>query len=117
MPKKSEDTKKEKSAKKKLSDAEFKKKVVELAGKGLTSEKIGEALRKEGIHPKEHGQKISSILKEEGKYIIPDVKNTEEKLEKLRSHFEANKQDKRAMRERDRIAARLRTIKGYHKVA
>ncbi|MBU2616101.1 MAG: hypothetical protein KKC19_03280 [Nanoarchaeota archaeon] len=117
MPKKSEEKKKEKPATKKLSDKEFESKVLELAKKGLTSEKIGEALRKENIHPKEHGKKLSKILKEKGTYVIPDVKNIEEKLGKLRSHFENNKQDKRAMRERDRIASRLRIMKKYHKVA
>ena len=49
---------------KKLSDKDFEKKVIELAKKGLTSEKIGETLRKENIHPKEYKKKISKILKE-----------------------------------------------------
>ncbi len=58
MQKKSE----EKSTKK-LSQEGFEKKVLELASKGLTSEKIGEELRKQGIHPKEYNKKISKILK------------------------------------------------------
>ena len=56
MPKKSESRKED--VYKKLSQAEFEKKVLELENKGLTSEKIGEELRKQGIHPKGYGKKI-----------------------------------------------------------
>lgn len=105
-----------KTERKKLSQAEFEKKVIELADKGLTSEKIGERLRQEGIHPKEYEKKISKILKEKGKYINPDLRSTEEKLERIRTYSEKNKQDKRAMREKERIAARLRKLKNYFKI-
>ncbi len=107
---------KEKPKNKKLTKSEFEKKVLELAKKGMTSEKIGELLRREGIHSKEHGGKISKILKENDKYINPDLKNTEEKLEKIKKHADANKQDKRAMREKVRIAARLRKLRKYFKI-
>jgi len=110
MPK--EKTKKE--TPKRLSQLEFEKKVLELAGKGLTSEKIGEALRKQAIHPKEHNKKISKILGE--KYINPDLKNVKEKLERVKKHYAKNKQDKRAMREKDRIFAQLRKLKKYFKI-
>ncbi|GAH63165.1 unnamed protein product, partial [marine sediment metagenome] len=70
----------------------------------------------QGIHPKEHDKKISKILKEKNKYINPDMKNIEEKLEKIKKHYEKHKQDKRAMREKDRVFAKLRKIKKYHKV-
>jgi len=121
MPKKSEKEAKEnpKSEKapapKKISQAEFEKKILELAEKGLTSEKIGESLRREGIHSSEYDKKISKILKEKEKYVNPDLKNIGEKLGKIREHYENNKQDKRAMRERDRIFAQLRILKRYHK--
>ena len=111
MPKKSEE-----EFSKKFSQEEFEKKVIEIAGKGLTSEKIGEELRKQGIHSKEYDKKISKILKEKNKYINPDMKNVGEKLEKIKKHYEKHKQDKRAMREKDRIFAKLRKIKKYHKV-
>ncbi len=111
MPKKSEA-----ESSKKLSQEEFEKKVIELAGKGFTSEKIGEKLRKQGIHPKEYNKKISKILNEKNKYINPDMKNIEEKLEKIKKHYAKHKQDKRAMREKDRIFAKLRKTKKYHKV-
>ena len=106
-----------KAKEKKLSQEDFEKKVLQLAEGGLTSEKIGEVLRKEGTHPKEFRKKISHILKEKEKYISPDMKNVEEKLERIKSHYEKNKQDKRAMREKDRIFAQLRKIKAYHKAA
>jgi ribosomal protein S15P/S13E len=108
MPEK-EETKKQK----KISENEFEKKVVELAKKGLTSEKIGEELRKQEIHPKEFEKRISKILKENKIYENPDLKNVEKKLEKVKEHYEKNKQDKRAMREKDRIFAQLRRLKKY----
>lgn len=107
--------KEEKTAKsKKLSQQEFEKKVLDLADKGLTTEKIGENLRKEGVHSREYDKKISKILKE--KYVNPDLKNIEKKLEGIVKHYEKNKQDKRAMREKDRLFARFRKMKKYFKV-
>lgn len=117
MPKKSSKTEKTEEAaepeKKKLSEAEFEKRIIELAKTGLTSEKIGESLRKEGIHPKEHGKKISKILKDKGIYENPDLKNVEKKLNRLKEHYEKNKQDKRALKDRERIFGRLRKLKKY----
>jgi len=109
---KEEDSDNEKTSKKKrISQLEFEKKIKELAKKGLTSEKIGEELKKQGIHPKEYNKKISKILEKE--YSNPDLKNVQIKLEKIKKHYEKNKQDKRAMRERERIFAQLRKIKKY----
>jgi len=110
MPKK---IKPKKVKSKNISQAEFEKKVIELSEKGLTSEKIGEELRQQGVHPKEYDKKISKILKD--KYVNPDLKNVGEKLEKVKTHYEKNKQDKRAMREKDRIFAQLRKLKKYFK--
>ena len=120
MPKKSEEKSKREpavaeaaEAPKKISSGEYEKKIAELAKKGLTSEKIGEALRKEGIHPKENG-KISRILRAKGMYIAPDVKNVEAKLERNRAHYEKNKQDKRAFKDREKIIGNLRKLKKYY---
>ena len=99
---------------KKISQEEFEKKVLELAEKGLTSEKIGEELRQQNIHPKEYDKKISKILGK--KHINPDLKNVEEKLERIKKHYAKNKQDKRAMREKDRVFAQLRKLKKYFKI-
>ncbi|GIU68542.1 MAG: hypothetical protein KatS3mg001_392 [Candidatus Pacearchaeota archaeon] len=114
MPKKQKQEKTKEESKKKISQEEFEKKVIELAKTGLTAEKIGENLRKEGIHPKEYNKKISKILKEKNMYIIPEIKNLEEKLERISKHWEKNKQDKRAMRERERILSQIRKLKKYH---
>ncbi len=111
MPKTKEPKKTEKS--KKLSQKDYEKKVLELGKKGLTSEKIGEELRKQGIHPKEYHKKISKILGD--KYVNPDLKNVEDKLERIKKHYGKNKQDKRAMREKDRVFAQLRKLKKYSK--
>jgi ribosomal protein S15P/S13E len=111
MPKKSE--KKQEEIPKKLTLEEYEQKVIELADKGLTSEKIGEELKKKGIHSKEYNKKISKILK--NKYISPDLKNTEEKLKKIEQHLEKNKQDKKAKRERSRVFSQTRKIKKYLK--
>ncbi|MFH1325403.1 MAG: hypothetical protein ABIH49_01370 [archaeon] len=112
-PKKEE----KKPQKKELSENEFEKRVVELSEKSFTSEKIGEMLRKEGIHPKEHGKKISKILREKNLYVNPDLKNVDEKLKRIRAHFEKNKNDKRAMRERERTFSHLRKLKKYFKIS
>ena len=106
--------KQEKTQAKKISQEEFESRVLTLSEKGLTTEKIGEALRREGIHPREHGKKISKILKEKGKYTSPDMKNVKEKLERIKKHFETNKQDKRVMREKGRIFSKLRKLERYH---
>jgi ribosomal protein S15P/S13E len=111
MPKAKEPKKAEKA--KKLSQKDYENKVLELAKKGLTSEKIGEELRKQGIHPKEYNKKISKILGKE--YVNPDLKNVEDKLERIKKHYEKNKQDKRAMREKDRVFAQRRKLKKYFK--
>jgi ribosomal protein S15P/S13E len=98
---------------KKISQADFEKKVITLAKEGITSEKIGEALRKEGAHSNDYKKTISQILKENELYVDPELKNVEAKLERIEKHFEKNKQDKRAKREKDRIFSQLRKIKKY----
>ncbi len=108
-----EETKLKKTKEEKITQAEFEKKVIELAEKNLTSEKIGEELKHQGIHSKEFNKKISQILKEKNLYKSPDLKNVEEKLEKIRKHYDKNKQDKRAMRERERVFSMLRKLKIY----
>jgi ribosomal protein S15P/S13E len=116
MPKKENPKKKKKVEPKKVSQLEFEKRVVELGKNGLTAEKIGETLRQEGIHPKDQTKKISQILKEKNLYQSPDLKNIEKKLERIKSHYEKNKQDKRAMREKDRVFSQVNKLKQYLKV-
>ena len=113
--KSSKESKKEKKPKK-LTEKEFEKKVLDLAKRGLTSEKIGEALRKEGIHPQEYDRKISKILKAHDSYEDPELKNVQGKLDRVEAHLKKNKQDKRAIREKSRIFSQRRKIKKYLKM-
>jgi len=105
-----------KAVTKKLNQSEFEKKVLELAKKGLTSEKIGETLKKEKIYSKDYDKKISIILKDNGSYVNPDLQNVQNKLDRISKHFEKNKQDKRALREKSRVFSQLRKLKKYHKI-
>ncbi len=125
MPKKSETKiseikeepiKKTAEKSKKITQSEYEEKVIELAKKGLTSEQIGEELKKQKVYSKDYSKKISKILKEKNIYKVPELKNVEKKLEKVKKHYEKNPQDKRAMREKDRIFAQLRKLKKYFKV-
>jgi len=115
MPKKAktEEAEKVKETKKaeKPSQEEFEKKVIELSNKGLTAEKIGEELKKQGIHSKEYNKKISQILG--SKYKNPDQENISLKLAKLEEHVKNNHNDKRAIREKGRIFAQLKRLKNY----
>lgn len=116
MPKKKTEEKEkkpEKDTKKEITLAEFEKKVLALSKEGLTSEKIGEALKHERIHSRDYKKKISQILKEKGEYVDPDLKNVEEKLTRLEKHVEKNGQDKRAVRERSRVFSQIRKLKKY----
>lgn len=104
------------SEKQKISQEEYEKKIIELAKTGITCEKIGEALRKTGIHPQEFDKKISRVLKEKGVYVSPDAKNVQEKLERITAHCEKSKQDKKAKREKGRIFAQNRKFRKYYQV-
>ena len=64
MQAKKSKSKKVKEEKSKLSQEEFEEKVIELAEKGLTAEKIGEELKRQNIHTIEFNKKISQILRE-----------------------------------------------------
>jgi len=99
----------------KSSSKSYEKKIVELAKQGHGPEKIGLELKKQGFNLKELKQKkkISDVLKENDLYENPDVKRVGEKLERIKTHYENNKQDKRAMRERDRIFSKLRRLKKH----
>jgi len=114
MPKKNSDKKEKKLEKIKITQTEFERKVKELAEQGVTSEKIGEKLKKDGIYSAEFGKKISEIMGD--KYSPPDLLNIHNKLEKIKKHIEKNKQDKRAIREKDRIYSQLRNLKKYFKL-
>lgn len=104
---------KKSASKSKKSEKDYEKQIIELAKKGYGPEKIGLELKKQDIHPKEQDKKISDILKENNLYENPDIKNIENKLERIKEHYSNNKQDKKAMRERDRIFSKLRKLKKH----
>ncbi len=101
----------EEKTNKKLTQKDYEKKVLDLAKEGLTAEKIGQRLKNNGIHPKDYEKKIKEILGKE--YVDPELKNVQEKHEKIKIHYEKNKQDKRAKREKDRTFSHVRKIKKY----
>jgi small subunit ribosomal protein S15 len=92
-------------------EEEVKAIILKLSEKGLTAEKIGLVLRDQYGIPKVkiYNLKISKVLKEKDKYIDPDIKNLDKKLEKVITHYKKNKQDKRA--ERSLIITKSRSKK------
>ncbi len=116
MPKKKKEKTEKNPVKEKITEKEFEAKVVELSEKGLTAEKIGETLRQQGIHPKEYG-KISKILKAKNLYQVPEIQNLKKRVEAVSAHSEKNRQDKRAIREKERLIALLKRQKEYHKIS
>ena len=101
----------------KITSKEFEKMVLDFAKTGLTSEKIGEELRKQKIHPQEYDKKISKILKENNLYVSPDLKNVEEKFNRIKTHLDKNKQDKRALNEKSRVFSQIKKIREYNQIA
>ena len=99
----------------KLSDKDAETIIVKLAKQGMTSEKIGLHLRDSYGIPKMNllGKKISKILKERQIEQDADIKNLENKQEKIRKHLEKNRQDKRASRALAILSQRVRSIKRY----
>jgi len=91
--------KEEKKAKETKTDNEVEGKVLELAKKGLTSEKIGLELKKQGIFVKKAtGKRISHLLKEKGIEMNPDLINLSRNVEKLKKHLSIHKHDFKAKR-------------------
>lgn len=99
----------------KHTDKEVKEIILKLAKKGLTSEKIGLALRDTYGIPKTkiYKIKISRVLKENNIYEAPDIKNLSAKLEKLKKHIEKNQQDKKTKRAHIITFAKLKKQKEY----
>ena len=91
--------------------------IIKLADKGLTSEKIGLALRDQYGVPKTkiYNIKIGKILKEKAKFQEPADLNLSKKLEKVIAHYKKNKQDKKAERSLIITKAKLKKIKDYQK--
>jgi small subunit ribosomal protein S15 len=87
--------------------------VIELAKKGLTSEKIGLVLKDTYGIPSTRvfGIKLAQILKEHKLYSNADIVNTEKKLDRLKKHLSKHIQDKKSKRAFMTREARLNKIK------
>ena len=118
MAKKKAEKAQEKKAQEPMNIEDIEKIVIELGKKGHHPAEIGSILKeKHGIYDiKVLGKKISKILKNAKINYKSDLDFVSEKLSKITNHYEKNKQDKRAMREKDRVFAQLRKIKVYHKI-
>ena len=117
MPKAKNQTKIEKPVWLKYTEDEVKKIILDLAEKGMTSEKIGLQLRDRYGIPKTkiYNIKIGQILKENNKFKEPTELNLDEKLIKIQEHYKKNKQDKKAERALIITKAKLKKTKDYLK--
>ena len=98
----------------KYSKEEVKAIIMKLAGKGLSSEKIGLVLRDQYGIPtvKLFNLKIKDIMQD--KFEEPTTKNLNNKLQKLITHYHKNKQDKNAERSLIISKAKLKKRIDYH---
>lgn len=101
----------------KYTETEVKEIILSLAKKDpeLTAEKIGLILRDSYGIPKTkiYNLKIGQVLREEGIYKNPDLKNLEKKKEKLQTHIQKNNQDKRTKRALSITIAKVKKNREY----
>ncbi len=109
--KKTEPKTKEKSEPKKPTAKDIEKKVIELAEKGLTAEKIGLELKKDFGKIKK--KKISKILKEKDIFKDPDFNNVNNRVESLKKHLDSNRMDFTAKKALEKNIAKIRKLKKF----
>ena len=97
----------------KIKPQEVEKLVVDLARKGIPSEKIGLILRDQHGIPKARllGKKIGQILKENKIENKSEENNLANKIESLKKHFATHKHDYITQRTGVKYAAQLRKMK------
>lgn len=100
-----------------FSDKDVEAIILKLAKQGITSEKIGIALRDSYGIPttKFFGKKISRILKENKIYKDASLENLEKKQKIIEKHLEKNKQDKKSKRALAITTAKMLKLKKYKK--
>jgi len=83
----------------------------------ITTEKIGLILRDNYGIPKTkiYGFSINDVLKEAGKYEIPDNKNLKSKVIKLEKHILNHKHDQKTIRSLIITKAKLKKVEEYQK--
>ncbi len=91
--------------------------VIEIAKKEKSPAKIGLILKEKHNIPKTKtlGKKITQILKENNIEYQDDLKIVNEKIEKIKKHFDKNKQDKRSKRELVKFIGLRRKLEKYNK--
>lgn len=99
----------------KYSEDEVRAIITKMANKGMTSEKIGLALRDQYGIPKAKifNIKIGKVLMENNKQEDPNIINLTNKLNKLMQHYDKNKQDKKAHRSLTITKAKLKKRHEY----
>jgi ribosomal protein S15P/S13E len=97
----------------KITKEDFEKTVLDLAKKGMTTEKIGLELKKQGIKKakKDFGVRISSILKKHNIYTSPEKQNVTKTIDTLKKHITKNHHDYSARRALITHESRIRKIK------
>lgn len=101
----------------KTSEKDIEAIVVKLAKQGMTSEKIGLALRDSYGIPKAKllGRRINKMLKSKGLDKDAALLAVEKRQLAIKKHLEKNKQDKRAQRALIITSARIKKLKEYRK--
>ncbi len=117
MPKTKKTEKLEKPVWLKYTEDEVKEIILKLADKGLTSEKIGLALRDQYGIPKTkiYNIKIGQVLKEKNKFVEPSLLNLQKRTERVEAHSNKHRQDKKAGRTLILVKAKLKKVKDYLK--
>ncbi len=101
----------------KFNDKDIEAIILKLSKQGLTSEKIGLALRDTYGIPRAKilGKKISRVLKENNLYEDTDLANLEKKQQVIKSHIEKHKKDEKAKRALTLTTAKIFEHKKYKK--
>ena len=89
--------------------------IVELAKKDYSPAKIGAVLKEKYSIPKVKilGKKITKILKENNIKYQDDLDIINKRIEKLETHYNKNKQDKRARKEIVRLIGLKKRLEKY----
>jgi ribosomal protein S15P/S13E len=92
----------------KLTESEYEKKILELASKGMTSERIGLELKKEKVYSKDFKRRIGEVLQENNIRNEPDLDHLKAAVQTLEKHAKVHKQDMTFKRSLSMKSAMLR---------
>lgn len=99
----------------KLSEEDLEKIIEELSEK-YSSAQIGLILRDQYGVPttKVYGKKLSSYLKETGKYTDVELVNAQKRFDNMKEHLSNNKQDKKAKHKLQKLQSHLNAMNKYY---